>query len=497
MKHKSTNQKQKVAKTITFLWIILLLGYLKGSAQPGAALKFDGNGDAVNLGSAITTSLNGSTKITIEAWVNSATNSGGHGPIIGNYSTNNGGAFSFLLRRENNHHVFWIGNNTNQFSLVSLNTSSVNVWRHVACVWNGTVASIYVNGTLTATNAFSLTTLQNNTNDEVHIGAAPFTSEYFNGMIDEVRIWNVARTQCEINTFKNCEIPNNTPGLLANYHFNQGIANGSNTAVTTLTDATSSAITGTLAGITLTGTTSNWVAPGGVVSGSTTPLSGPSYSATSLSVCSGNTIMLTSTGATSFTWSPAITNATAFIPATSTGYTITNINGTTSCSNTAVANVTVNPKPTMSITTSNTLICSGQSATLVASGAPTLLWSNGGNVNVMPVSPTVTTSYTVTGTGANGCTNTATITQNVSPCAGIAESSDTKIAASIFPNPGSGNLTAKTDEAIETISIYNSLGTLVQTENTSSFSVASLVSGLYIVNIKTEKGTATIRFIRE
>lgn len=497
MKKKSTKQKAKVTKTITCFLILLILGNLKGFAQPGAALKFDGNGDGINLGSALTTSLNGSTKITIEAWVNSATNSGGHGPIVGNYGTNNGGAFSFLLRRENNHHVFWIGNNTNQFSLVSLNTSSLNVWKHVACVWNGTVANIYVDGVLTASNAFTLTTLQNNTNDEVHIGAAPFNNEFFNGMIDEVRIWNVARTQCQINTFKNCEIPNNTPGLLVNYHFNQGIASGSNTAVTTLTDATSSAITGTLAGITLTGTTSNWVAPGGVVSGFTTALAGPSYSATSLSVCAGNTIMLTSTGATSFTWSPAITNATAFIPATSTNYTITNVNGVTTCSNTAVANVTVNPKPTMSITTSNTLICSGQSATLVASGAPTLLWSNGGNVNVMPVSPTVTTSYTVTGTSANGCTNTATITQNVSPCAGIAESSNARIAVSIFPNPGSTNLTVKTDEAIEIISIYNSLGALVQTEKTSSFSVASLASGLYILNIKTEKGTAITRFVKE
>ena len=225
--------------------------------------------------------------------------------------------------------------------LVSLNTSSLNVWTHVACVWNGTVASIYINGVQTASSTFTLATLQNTIN-QVYIGSAPIGAEHFNGMIDEVRIWNVARTRCQINTFKNCEIPANAPGLLVNYHFNQGIANGNNTTVTTLTDATSSAVTGTLAGITLTGTTSNWVAPGGVVSGFTTGVVAPSYSATSLSVCSGNTISLTSTGATSFTWSPTITNGAAFTPVSSTGYTITNTNSVTTCSNTAVANVTVN-----------------------------------------------------------------------------------------------------------------------------------------------------------
>lgn len=340
--------------------------------------------------------------------------------------------------------------------------------------------------------------MQNNSNTSVYIGSAPLLNEHFNGMIDEVRIWNVARTRCQINTYKNCEIPSNAPGLLVNYHFNQGIANGNNTAVTTLTDATSSAITGTLAGITLTGTASNWVAPGGVVSGSTTAIAGPSFSATSLSVCSGNTISLASTGATSFTWSPAITNNVAFTPTTSTGYTITNTNSVTSCSNTAVANVTVNSLPTVSASTTNTLICVGQTATLTASGtSATYTWNTSATGNSISVSPSVTTNYTVTGTGLNTCTNKVVITQSVSLCTGINQAINTSVALSVFPNPSSNNLTIKTDEEIQTISIYNSIGALMQTETKNSFSVEQLASGLYILNIKTVSGTGVVRFIKE
>lgn len=342
MKKQITTLKNNIKKIRFYILALNLIVFTNLYAQPGAAIKLDGSGDFINLGAALTNSLNGANKLTIEAWVNTTTNSGAHGPIIGNYQTTAAGAFSFLLRRESAHHVFWVGNNSMQYATVSINTSTINTWIHLACVWNGTTASVYVNGSLTASSTPTLATLQNTVN-HVYIGGAPLTSEYFNGMIDEVRVWNTARTRCEINTFKNCEIPNNTPGLLVNYHFNQGIAAGSNTTINTLSDASSNNLTGTLTALTLTGTTSNWVAPGGVVSGFTTALAGPSYSATALTVCSGNTLSLASTGATSYTWAPnTLTNNVAFTPTASSSYTITNSNSVTTCSNSAIVTITVN-----------------------------------------------------------------------------------------------------------------------------------------------------------
>lgn len=496
MKKQFTTQETRVKNSFAYFLILLIFGSLNAFAQTGAAIKFDGAGDFIDLGPAITGSLNGGTSITIEAWVNTSTNSGNHGPIVGNYNTNNTG-LSFLLRRENGHHVFWVGNGS-IYPTVSLNTSSLNVWTHLACVWNGTVATIYVNGVQTASTAPALTAMQTNSMSNVYIGAAPITNEYFNGMIDEVRIWNVARTRCQINTYKNCEIPANAPGLMANYHFNQGIAGGNNTTVTTLTDATSSALTGTLAGLTLTGTTSNWVAPGGVVSDFTTAIAGPGYSATSLSTCAGNTISLSSTGATSFTWLPAITNGAAFTPTVSGSYTITNINSTTTCTNTSVAGVTVNALPTITISSSTSLLCLGQTETLTATGTATsYTWNTNATGTSISVSPTVTTSYTVTGTDSNGCTNKTEITQNVSLCAAINQTQNTVYEVVVFPNPSSTNITVQTNQKIQTISIYTSVGALVKMETSNTFSVEQLARALYILTVRTENGTTAVRFIKE
>ncbi len=93
--------------------------------------------------------------------------------------------------------------------------------------------------------------------------------------------------------------------------------------------------------------------------------------------------------------------------------------GNLSC--TAVGNVTVtgnSAPPVTGLTANKIKICKGTSATLTASGGVTYNWGNGltGNGSTQVVSPTVTTTYTVTAVGANGCVsqNPATITIEVS-----------------------------------------------------------------------------------
>ena len=81
---------------------------------------------------------------------------------------------------------------------------------------------------------------------------------YYNGEIDELRIWNTARTQTEIQANMNNELSIET-GLVASYQFNQGIANGNNAGETTLNDASGNGNNGTLNNFALNGTSSNWV----------------------------------------------------------------------------------------------------------------------------------------------------------------------------------------------------------------------------------------------
>jgi len=130
-------------------------------------------------------------------------------------------------------------------------------------------------------------------------------------------------------------------------------------------------------------------------------------------ICAGQTTTLTASGATTYSWSTgATTSSITVTPGTTTSYTVT---GTAlGCSNTVVANVTVNPLPT--ITVNSPTICIGQTASLTASGAVIYIWSAGATstgVNTAGASPTITTSYTVTGTDSNGCTNTAVATVTV------------------------------------------------------------------------------------
>ena len=83
------------------------------------------------------------------------------------------------------------------------------------------------------------------------------------------RLWNRALPQSEIMNNMNCELPTGQTGLLSYYQFNQGANGADNSTVTTLIDASGNSNTGTLTNFALSGTTSNWVLPGGVNTGNT------------------------------------------------------------------------------------------------------------------------------------------------------------------------------------------------------------------------------------
>ncbi|MES2398089.1 MAG: PKD domain-containing protein [Bacteroidota bacterium] len=117
-----------------------------------------------------------------------------------------------------------------------------------------------------------------------------------------------------------------------------------------------------------------------------------------------------------YIWSNgATTNSISVSPVTTTTYTVTITNN--GCSSTAVATVTVNPLPIVNVNSAT--INSGQTATLIASGATGYSWSTGETTNPISVSPTSTTPFTVTGT-TNSCSNTAIATVTVNPVSTLA-----------------------------------------------------------------------------
>ncbi len=132
-------------------------------------------------------------------------------------------------------------------------------------------------------------------------------------------------------------------------------------------------------------------------------------------ICAGQTVTLTASGGTTYTWSTGATstgaNTATASPATTTTYTVSGTS--TGCSDTAVATVTVNATPTISVNSPS--ICAGLTATLTASGGTSYTWSAGATptgINTATASPATTTTYTVTGT-SNGCSDTAVATVTV------------------------------------------------------------------------------------
>ena len=221
--------------------------------EPGNALNFDGTDDYVSI-PFTTTSLNA---FTIETWINPATIPGSGNIAILNTNawdaTNGGIHFQF----ENGHVELAV------FELVSgwptMSTMlSTNKWQHIAVVYDGPGGAVkfYLNGVLDNTVTKTLPTTKISA---AEIGAYT-SSRYFNGKLDEFRIWNLVRSQAQIQADMDNNISASTSGLIGYYNFNEGTAGGTNTAGSILLpDLTSNANHGTLNNFARTGTTSNWV----------------------------------------------------------------------------------------------------------------------------------------------------------------------------------------------------------------------------------------------
>ena len=172
-------------------------------------------------------------------------------------------------------------------------------------------------------------------------------------------------------------------------------------------------------------------------------------------VCSGNTTSLTASGASTYTWTGGITNGTVFTPSVSQNYTVSATNST-GCIITNTVFITVNPTPIVSINSGS--ICSGSSFTLASTGANTYTYSSGSSV----VTPTVTTSYSVTGTSTAGCVSSVvvnTVTVNSTPIVSI--NSDSICAGSSFTLVPTGANTYT----------YSSGSSVVTPTTTTSYSV--------------------------
>ncbi len=124
-------------------------------------------------------------------------------------------------------------------------------------------------------------------------------------------------------------------------------------------------------------------------------------------ICIGQSITFNGQGAVTYAWDNNVTDGTVISPNTSATYSVTGTD-TNGCANTDDVSIVVNNLPTVAAVASDSTICVGQSITFNGQGAVTYAWDN--NVtNGTAISPNTSGTYSVTGTDANGCVNSADV----------------------------------------------------------------------------------------
>jgi hypothetical protein len=213
----------------------------------------------------------------------------------------------------------------------------------------------------------------------------------------------------------------------------------------------------------------------------------PTITVNNGTICSGYSFTMVPSGASTYSYS---SGSAVVSPTANASYTVTGTSALgCAASNTAVSSVTVNASPEISASTSTSLICVGESAVLTASTtATTYTWNSGATTLTLSVSPTVTTTYSVSTTGSNGCVGNANVTVNVNACTSINEMYVNSI--SVYPNPNTGilniNLTSELAHN-STLEVYDALGKLVVKHSLdnelNTLNISNLTNGIYTFKV--------------
>ncbi|HNO77103.1 MAG TPA: DNRLRE domain-containing protein [Phycisphaerae bacterium] len=203
-----------------------------------SALEFDGSNDGVSMGTA---PLLGAAQFTLEAWIkptgSGLTASSGSGGIVAVPIVAKGRGEADGDNRDMNYFMGIDGTSSvltadfesvdpapNNFPVSGTTAiDTLNVWYHVAATYDGATWRLYLNGVLDGSNTvnrtprfdsiqhFSLGTAQTSTGS---------SAGRFEGLMDEVRVWNYARSESAIQATMNIEIES-APGLIGRWGMNE------------------------------------------------------------------------------------------------------------------------------------------------------------------------------------------------------------------------------------------------------------------------------------
>ncbi len=219
-------------------------------------------------------------------------------------------------------------------------------------------------------------------------------------------------------------------------------------------------------------------------------------SASPTSLCEGEDLTLTGSGADTYTWSGGATDGVAF-PATSTQYYVVTGTDANNCSAVDSVEVTVIPAPSVSFG-ALTGLCVYDGAITLSQGTPAGGTYSGTGVSGTTFDPAVAGggTFTLTYTYSDGtCENNATSDIVVDSCLSVQELAIPEVI--VYPNPASSTITIESDTHIQKIDVMDLSGAQLETVETTTFSVAHFAEGVYILKVVTETGVVTKRFVKK
>ncbi len=162
-------------------------------------------------------SLNPTIRLTLESWIKFKKGGSQQSFII----SKSGYVNAYQLSTTNMGHQRNVVFNIAARSLKSNSKLKLDVWYHVAATYDGKMMKLYINGKLDA-KAYAMGHL-NISNEPVLIGKKNInSSDYFSGNIDEVRIWNIARTAKQIEKYQRLLLDGDEDGLVGYWRMDDG-----------------------------------------------------------------------------------------------------------------------------------------------------------------------------------------------------------------------------------------------------------------------------------
>lgn len=196
--------------------ILLLLSinlWLINCYSQNYALYFDGHSSWANINGVYEHAPN---NFTVEWWIKPLSTIDYNNRIQGGYGNWDS---TFIFHTESNGSIY-CGNDLNtRFTPyeISVGTFETNVWQHFAFVYNSGTATLYKNG-IPIANKNNVP--QSGVWGNFLLGYPWAFDGYIHGIIDELRVWEIARSQVDINTYKDVELTGNEIGLHGYWHFN-------------------------------------------------------------------------------------------------------------------------------------------------------------------------------------------------------------------------------------------------------------------------------------